>query len=169
MIDSIQQFNHKPITMNKKTIFTLAGLAAVSAAFATAPYVSVCGPDGNNIGQIERSNVERINLRTDDVEIVCKDGSAQSFDKVEISRIILMDNNVSGVSTVKAGAISLLVSRNSIGIQGASAGTAYSVAALNGSVLASGRCVEGTTDIAIDRAGAFILTIGKETFKIIKK
>ena len=134
--------------------------------------VIVVKADGSNY-EIELSEVDRISFGTDEVAVVSTSGQTQEFAYADVDRIML-GSALSGIREITSrGDIAVWPRsvQSVLNVAGAEPGTEVRVYSLGGTLVASGRCPDGTLslDLTSAPAGACIVAIGNHTVKIIKK
>ena len=160
--------------MRKRLLtYSLAfSLGGIFTAAATEPYVSVVDKQEKKTS-VTRSDVARINLQTGKVEIEMTNGEKLTFDKETIARILMADNS-SGIEEITESGINVTPRMTSdiVRIDGVSNATPYYLFDLNGRLMLSGTCLpDGGTELSLGafQKGLYLLVVGSDTFKIVKK
>lgn len=146
--------------------------AAATPVMAGEPSVVVLTKDGSSYS-VPLTDVKRIGLGGDGVEISRTGGTTASYAYADINRI-LIGADAAGITDITSeGNIAVwpTIAHETIHIAGAEPGTPISVYALNGALVASAVATEGTTAVGISAApdGVCIVSVGSKTVKIIKK
>lgn len=148
--------------------FSLGGILTISA---TEPSVSVVDRQENK-SSVPRSEISRINLGTGQVEIVKKNGDKLTFNKETIARILMADQN-SGIEEVTESGISVSprLTEDIVRIDGVTDAVCFYLFDLNGQLCLSGNCLSDGTELSLGafKKGLYLLVVGEETFKIVKK
>lgn len=157
--------------MTKRLIILSCAIGSLLTVMASDPSVTVV-PKQGSMSTVNRSEVSRINLNAGTVEIVRKNGDKLTFDKETISRILLADDG-SGVEDISESGITVSpkMTQDIVKISGITEPTDFYLFDINGQTKLFGRCCQDVTEISIGafQKGLYLLVVGQETFKIIKK
>lgn len=161
--------------MNKRYLLLSLVVSAGTVLLASAaePSVSVVDRQDNK-SSTPRSEIARINLGSENVEIVKRNGETLSFDKAAIARILLSDSDT-GIDEIYEGespvSVSPRMTEDIVNITGAEASTPYYLFDINGHLRISGRCMPDGTSLSLGAfdKGLYLLVVGESTYKIVKK
>lgn len=134
--------------------------------------VVVISKDGNR-HEVALSDVRRIDIGQTGVTVSHRDGESHERKFEEIDRI-LIGATVAGVKDVLADgdvAVWPTVTEGPVNIAGVAAGTEIAVYDLGGNMVAE-TVTEGdaaTIDLSAAESGVYVVSLGKESVKVIKK
>lgn len=163
--------------MKLNTLFSLMALSLGSLTCFAAepeevPAITVVNSNGTETS-VEKSQVSRIGLSSQTVQLMLSDGSVMEFDKKSIERIMLTGVAIDGLKDITAPTIKVYPRTFSdiLNIEGGERGEKYTVFNLNGVPELRGRITGDVSQIETRglKDGVYLLVVGKETFKIIKK
>lgn len=157
--------------MTKRLTLLSCAVLGFLTGYASEPQISVMDRQGTK-SSVVRSDVSRINLKPDIIEIIRKNGDKLTFSKETISRILLSDTE-SGISDIRETDISVspTMTRDIVRITGIQEPTNFYLFDLNGQIRLSGMCLPNECEISISslQKGLYLLVFGQNTFKIIKQ
>lgn len=165
----------------KKSLFSytrvLLAAAAIVVGCAAARAEATVGvivvkADGSNY-ELELAQVDRISFGASGVSLVSTSGETEEFAYADVDRIMLASPLSAIRDITSRGDIAVWPTavHSTVNIAGAEPGTEVRVYSLGGSLVASGRCQDGTLslDLSSAPAGVCIVAVGNHTVKIIKK
>lgn len=161
-----------PYTYLTGAVLALAAAAAPSPAQADELRVAVVAPDGTQSVYL-MADIDRIELGDAEVTMRLSDGASTPFAYTDIDRITL-GSVATGISEITAGgqlAAWPVPVKDTLHIAGAETPDAMvRVTDTSGLTVATARCAEGRADIdlADAAAGTYIVTVGRQSVKIIK-
>lgn len=157
--------------MTKRLTLLSCAVLGFLTGYASEPQISVMDRQGTK-SSVVRSDVSRINLNSDIIEIIRKKGEKLTFDKETVSRILFSDTE-SGVSETTESDISVspTITREIVRITGIQEPTDFYLLDLNGQIRLSGMCQPNECEISLAslQKGLYLLVFGQNTFKIIKQ
>lgn len=157
----------------KKTIFSVL-MVAFSVAGAMAedvPMLYVVGSDGS-ITETPMSEVGKIAFGSSSFTVESKAGQAAEHKYGDVKRVDF--GKLTSISNVVAEArlaVWPTVTTSTVSVKGAEAGAAIRLFNLSGSQVMNVKAVEGVTTVDLSplSAGMYVLTVGDNSVKIIKK
>lgn len=161
--------------MNKRILlYSLAvSIGAVLTASAAEPAVSVVDRQDQK-SSTARSDVARINLGATSVEIVKRNGEKLTFDKATIAKILLADKEA-GIEEIRDAESAISVypraTDDIVNIAGTDGPMSYYLFDINGQLRMTGTCQPDGTQLSLAtlNKGLYLLVVGEDTFKIVKK
>ena len=158
----------------KKTILCLfATFAVAGSALAAEPGIIVIDTDGSR-QEIPFTALDRITFGSSQVTVKTKDAqNSKDYSYSAIDRILIGESTASISDITAEGRIAVwpTITSSIINVSGAAEGTKVSVYNINGTLVASTEVADDTTviDLAAAHSGVYIVTIGSQSVKILKK
>lgn len=157
----------------KKTIISVLVLAFSSAGAMAedVPMLYVIGIDGS-ITETPMSEVGKIVFGSSSFAVESKSGQSADHKYADVKRVDF--GKLTSISNVVAEArlaVWPTVTTSTVSVKGAEAGAAIRLFNLSGSQVMNVKAVEGVTTVDLSplSAGMYVLTVGDNSVKIIKK
>lgn len=155
--------------MIRRIITTLSLAALTFGAYAEANYMTVEKIDGSKISFLLSSNP--VVTYENDNFIVNKD-SKTTYSFEDIKNYHFTEDDQSGVETISANTLKIIwVDDATIEVQNAQIGSVVALTAVSGAVVAKTTAdSEGKATVKMpNNAGVYVLSVGSQSFKIIRK
>lgn len=137
---------------------------------AADPAVTVEDRSGNTT-QVLKAEVQRINLNQGTVEIIRRNGERITFDRATIRRILTSD--YLAVDEVEQSSVSVepRMTTDIVRVEGLAEAAPYYLFDIGGQLRLAGTCTPDGAELSLGSfpSGLYLLVVGDETFKIIKK